>query len=59
MMRPVIEDPPRAEQFLRRIPMNRFGDPNEVATAALFLGSPASSFVTGAEIVVDGGWMSA
>jgi NAD(P)-dependent dehydrogenase (short-subunit alcohol dehydrogenase family) len=59
MMRPVIEDPQRAEQFLRRIPMNRFGEPREVATAALFLASPASSFVTGADIVVDGGWMSA
>ena len=59
MMRPVIEDPQRAEQFLRRIPMNRFGEPHEVATAALFLASPASSFVTGSEVIVDGGWMSA
>ncbi len=59
MMRPVIEDPQRAEQFLRRIPMNRFGEPREVATAALFLASPASSFVTGSDVVVDGGWMSA
>jgi NAD(P)-dependent dehydrogenase (short-subunit alcohol dehydrogenase family) len=59
MMRPVIEDPERAGQFLRRIPMNRFGEPREVATAALFLASPASSFVTGSDIVVDGGWMSA
>ena len=59
MMRPVIEDPGRAEQFLRRIPMNRFGEPQEVATAALFLASPASSFVTGADVAVDGGWMSA
>jgi NAD(P)-dependent dehydrogenase (short-subunit alcohol dehydrogenase family) len=59
MMRPVIEDPERAEQFLRRIPMNRFGEPREVATAALFLASPASSFVTGSDVVVDGGWMSA
>jgi NAD(P)-dependent dehydrogenase (short-subunit alcohol dehydrogenase family) len=59
MMKPVMEDPRRAEQFLRRIPMNRFGDPREIATAALFLASPASSFVTGADVVVDGGWMSA
>src|SRR5262245_17754289 len=59
MMRPVIEDPQRAGQFLQRIPMNRFGEPREIATAALFLASPASSFVTGSDIVVDGGWMSA
>jgi NAD(P)-dependent dehydrogenase (short-subunit alcohol dehydrogenase family) len=59
MMKPVMEDPRRAEQFLRRIPMNRFGEPREIATAALFLASPASSFVTGADVVVDGGWMSA
>src|SRR4029077_17344847 len=59
MMRPVIEDPKRADQFLRRIPMNRFGEPREVETAALFLASPASSFVTGSDVVVDGGWMSA
>jgi NAD(P)-dependent dehydrogenase (short-subunit alcohol dehydrogenase family) len=59
MMRPVIEDPARAEQFRRRIPMNRFGEPYEVAPAALFLASPHSSFVTGADVVVDGGWMSA
>jgi NAD(P)-dependent dehydrogenase (short-subunit alcohol dehydrogenase family) len=59
MMRPVIADPERAAQFLRRIPMNRFGEPREIATAALFLASPASSFVTGSDVVVDGGWMSA
>jgi len=59
MMKPVIADPRRAEEFLRRIPMNRFGEPREIATAALFLASPASSFVTGADVVVDGGWMSA
>jgi NAD(P)-dependent dehydrogenase (short-subunit alcohol dehydrogenase family) len=59
IMKPVMEDPRRAEQFLRRIPLNRFGEPHEVATAALFLASPASSFVTGADVAVDGGWMSA
>jgi NAD(P)-dependent dehydrogenase (short-subunit alcohol dehydrogenase family) len=59
MMKPIIADPQRAEEFLRRIPMKRFGEPREIATAALFLASPASSFVTGADVVVDGGWMSA
>jgi gluconate 5-dehydrogenase len=37
--------------------MARFAEPHEIVTACLFLASSASSFVTGAEIVVDGGWM--
>jgi NAD(P)-dependent dehydrogenase (short-subunit alcohol dehydrogenase family) len=37
------------------IPIGRLGRPEEVAAAALFLGSDESSFVTGAELAVDGG----
>jgi len=44
-----------AELFLSRIPMGRFGQPREIATAALFLASDDSSFVTGIELFVDGG----
>jgi NAD(P)-dependent dehydrogenase (short-subunit alcohol dehydrogenase family) len=36
--------------------MGRFGKPEEVAACMLFLASDESSFVTGAELVVDGGW---
>ncbi len=42
--------------FLGRIPMNRFGEPAEVAELAYFLGTPAASFITGAVIPIDGGW---
>lgn len=56
IMRPVLSDPQRSEEFRRRIPLGRFGDPREVVTAALFLASPQSSYVTGANILVDGGW---
>ena len=43
------------DQFVSLIPMGRIGQPHEVATAALFLASDDSSFVTGIELFVDGG----
>ncbi|HET7718267.1 MAG TPA: 2-dehydro-3-deoxy-D-gluconate 5-dehydrogenase KduD [Bauldia sp.] len=51
-------DPERSRQLLARIPMGRFGEPDEIATAVLFLAAPASSYVTGSVISVDGGWLS-
>ncbi len=45
--------------FITRIPMGRFGDPDEVARAALFLACDLSSYVTGALLAVDGGFLSA
>ena len=39
-----------------RVPIGRIGTPEELHTALLFLASPASSYVTGADIPVDGGW---
>jgi NAD(P)-dependent dehydrogenase (short-subunit alcohol dehydrogenase family) len=40
-----------------RVPMHRFAHPDELATAALFLASADSLYMTGQEIVVDGGWI--
>jgi 2-dehydro-3-deoxy-D-gluconate 5-dehydrogenase len=51
-------DPIRSEKILDRIPMGRWGRPADLATAVLFLASPASSYVTGTIIPVDGGWLA-
>ena len=45
------------KQFTQRIPLGRFGQPDEIALAVLFLASEASSYMTGAMIVVDGGFL--
>lgn len=42
--------------LLERIPLGRFGEPREIASAVLFLAGPASSYITGATLLADGGW---
>lgn len=44
-----------AESFQAQIPVKRFGDPSEIATAAVFLASDESRFTVGSELVIDGG----
>lgn len=51
----LVEDKTFSDWLENRTPMRRWGQPKEVANAALFLASPASSFVTGHVLVVDGG----
>lgn len=45
-------------QIERRTPLGRFGSVAEVAKVALFLASPAASYITGSSILVDGGWVA-
>jgi len=45
----------QTEAFMAKIPMHRMGEPDEIGTVALFLASDMSSYMTGAQIVVDGG----
>jgi NAD(P)-dependent dehydrogenase (short-subunit alcohol dehydrogenase family) len=48
----------RGREELMRTPMNRFGNPDEVAGAAIYLASDSASFVTGEILVVDGGYLA-
>ena len=51
------QDPVRGKNILNRTPIGRWGQPEDIAGAALFLASPASDFVNGTVLTVDGGWM--
>jgi 2-deoxy-D-gluconate 3-dehydrogenase len=55
---PLQDDPARSEQISARIPAGRWGEPSDLAGAAVFLSSRASDYVNGHVLVVDGGWMA-
>jgi NAD(P)-dependent dehydrogenase (short-subunit alcohol dehydrogenase family) len=56
MNRQLLNDPVKYQDFVKRIPMGRWGELDEIAGAVVFLASDASSFVTGSALFVDGGW---
>jgi NAD(P)-dependent dehydrogenase (short-subunit alcohol dehydrogenase family) len=54
--RVVEEDPAQMAEFTAKIPLGRWGKLEELGALAVFLSSDASGFITGTDIVIDGGW---
>lgn len=52
---PMLADPNRRQTMLNRIPLKRFGTPEEMAGAVRYLASPAASYITGQVLLLDGG----
>jgi gluconate 5-dehydrogenase len=51
----LAKDPPRRDRILQRIPTHAFGKPEDIGSAAVYLSSPAASYVNGVILPVDGG----
>ncbi|MGH3241094.1 MAG: SDR family oxidoreductase, partial [Spirillospora sp.] len=58
LARGLLDDPPAAQAVRARIPAGRYGQPREIAAAVAFLCSPAASYITGAILPVDGGYLA-
>lgn len=56
MNQPIIQNPEVNKQFVARIPMGRWGQLEEIGPLALYLCSPEAGFITGTDILIDGGW---
>ncbi|HTQ53450.1 MAG TPA: SDR family NAD(P)-dependent oxidoreductase [Bryobacteraceae bacterium] len=59
MNTPLIENPELNAQFVAKIPLGRWGRVEEVGRLAVYLCSPAAGFITGTDVLIDGGWCAA
>ena len=57
LARGLLDDPQAAAELLMRIPLGRYGKPRDVAAVIAFLCSPAASYISGAVLPVDGGYL--
>ena len=58
MLQAGFVDPERMQRVMSKVPMGRVGQPEEIAYGVLFLSSDESSFITGAGLVIDGGYIA-
>jgi NAD(P)-dependent dehydrogenase (short-subunit alcohol dehydrogenase family) len=58
MNQPILDDPEKNAQFLSRIPAGRWGKVEEIGALAVYLCSEEAGFITGTDIVIDGGWIA-
>ena len=58
MNRALLNDPVKYQEFVRNIPLGRWGEVDELAGVVVLLSSDASSFMTGSSVFVDGGWIA-
>lgn len=55
---PILNNPEASRQFTERIPLGRWGKVEEIGARAAHLCSDAAEFITGTDVVIDGGWMA-
>lgn len=58
MNKPLLEDPEKNAMFLSKIPIGAWGEPKDIGSLAAYLCSDEAKFITGTDIVIDGGWLA-